>query len=259
MSTHTQFFWPLTNGKVFAAPDNAIIDLAVAYERGLTCAGASMLRREMDAEVNGVGASNGSMWAVAAHFGTTIDYGFDAASHKAKFEASQRQIAEAAKPPKTERQKQLAARKAAPATGSATPAPQALSPWAAAILESEEALLRPDATATLLSIHDGSTMSAARATALLGALPIEAYHFNQPTTEDQMATLNATAAVVRAAEIRHSALNLRGERGDAAALAESKRLASALHSHRAGVDIGAALHAAGADVQAVADIAKRAA
>ena len=168
-----------------------------------------------------------------------------------------------------EQEAKLAARKAPPAAVAAAPAPpvavaappasQALSPWAAAIVESEEAILRPDATATLLEIHSEKTLSVALAGAMLAALPIEHYHFNQPTTEDQMSNLNATAALVRAAELRQSALAMRGQRGDANALAESRRIGVALHNHRsASVGIVDALRSAGADVNAVADLAKRA-
>ncbi len=256
MSTHTQFFWPLTDGRVFAEPDNSIIDLDTALARGLTCASKNMLRIERDREI----AGNNSLAEYLAGQGTTFDYDFDVAPHKAKFEESQRQKAEAAKPPKTERQKALAARKAPPAAIAAPPPSQALSTWAAAIVESEEAILRPDATATLLEIHSENTLSVAMATAMLGALPIEHYNFSQPTTEDQMSTLNATAALVRAAELRQSALTLRGQRGDAAAHDEANKLRVALHNHHsAGVDIVAALQGAGANVASVAELAKRAA
>jgi hypothetical protein len=104
------------------------------------------------------------------------------------------------------------------------------------------------------------------AVAMLAALPIEHYHFNQPTTEDQMTTMNATAAITRAAaaitraaEIRMSALTMRGQRGDANAHAEANKLSVALHNHRsAGVDIVEALQIAGADTAAIAELAKRA-
>jgi hypothetical protein len=217
-----------------------------------------MLKREMAAEIDGAGA-NHLVWAEAAQYGATIDYDFDVKGYQARHEESQRQKAETAKPPKTRRQKELAARKGAPAAVAAPPAPQALSPWAAAIVESEEAILRPDATATLLEIHSEKTLSVALAGAMLAALPIEHYHFNQPTAEDQMSNLNATAALVRAAELRQSALIMRGERGDANALAESRRIGAALNNHRsANVGIVDALRSAGADVNAVADLAKRA-
>ena len=258
MNTHRGFFWPLTNGKVFAEPGNSIIDLEVALTRGLECAGKSMLKRECDQEI----AGNSSLAEYLAGQGATIDYEFDATRYQGKFAELQRRnaVAAAAARPKTERQKALAARKAPPAAVAAPPASRALSPWAVAIVESEEALLRPDATATLLEIHSEKTLSVAMATAMLGALPIEHYHFNQTTTEDQMSNLNASAAIVRAAELRQSALSMRGERGDAAALSESRRIGAALNNHRsAGVGIVDALRNAGADVNAVADRAKRAA
>jgi hypothetical protein len=133
-----------------------------------------------------------------------------------------------------------------PAAARPTPAP--ISAWAAAIVESEEAILRPDATATLIEIHSEKTMSVAMATAMLGALPIEHYH--QTTTEDQMSNTAATAAITRAAEIRMAALAVRGD------VAESKRLANALHSHSMGIDIVTALSNAGVDTNAVATLAK---
>ena len=65
--------------------------------------------------------------------------------------------------------------------------------------------------------------------------------------------------IVRAAELRQSALAMRGQRGDANAHAEANKLSVALHNHRtANVGIVEALHTAGADVNAVADLAKRA-
>ncbi len=72
-------------------------------------------------------------------------------------------------------------------------------------------------------------------------------------------TETATKAIVRAAEIREASLSLRGARGDEKASLESRRLANALSNHRRlGVNIVEALHAAGADVDAVAAIAKTA-
>jgi len=252
------FIWPLTDGRALVE-GRGIMAIDDALRDGHTLAGDSLRRREMAAEVDGAGG-NYRVWAEAAEYGTTIDYDFDVKGCQARFEESQRQKAEAARPPKSERQKALAARKAPPAAVAAPPATQALSPWAAAIVASEEALLRPDATATLLEIHSDKTLSVAMAVAMLGSLPIEHYNFNQPTTEDQMATLNASAALTRAAELRMSALAARGARGDANAHAEANKLSVALHNHRsAGVDIVAALQGAGADVNAVADLAKRAA
>lgn len=252
------FIWPLTNGKAYVEA-RGLMSIDEALSDGHTLAGRSLLKREMAAEVEGVGGSH-SAWVAAAEYGATIDYDFDVKGYQAQFKESQRQKAAAAKQPKTERQIQLAARRAPPAAVAAPPATQALSPWAAAIVASEEALLRPDATATLLEIHSDKTLSVAMAVAMLGSLPIEHYNFNQHTTEDQMATLNASAALTRAAELRMSALAARGARGDANAHAEANRLSVALHNHRsAGVDIVAALQGAGADVNAVADLAKRAA
>ncbi len=251
------FIWPLTNGKAFVE-GRGLMSIDEAVSDGHTIAGRSMLNREMTNEIEGRGCVFNA-WGAAAEYGTTIDYDFDEKGYRARREESQRQKAEVLKSPKTERQKELAARKSGAASVAAPPASQALSPWAAEILRSDEAVLRPDAAATLLEIHTAETLSSVMATTLLGALPIEFYNFNQPTTEDQMSNLNAATALVRAAELRQSALTVRGQRGDANAHAESKRLANALHNHHsAGVGIVEALHNAKADVQSVADLAKRA-
>jgi hypothetical protein len=249
------FIWPLTNGKAFVE-GRGLMSIDEAVSDGHTIAGRSMLNREMTNEIEGRGCVFNA-WGAAAEYGTTIDYDFDEKGYRARREESQRQKAEVLKSPKTVRQKALAARKAPHAAVAAPPTSQALSPWAAAIVESEEAILRPDAAATLLEIHSESTMSAALAVAFLSSLPIEHYSFSQPTPEDQMSTLNASAAITRAAELRMSALTVRGQNGDAAALAESKRLAAGLHNHRTmGTELGAALRASGANITAVAELAK---
>ena len=171
--------------------------------------------------------------------------------------AIERERAASARPTRRPAATVAAVTEPAPAPAAAPPTP--ISAWAAEIIASDKSILRSDATATLLEIHTEKTLSAAMAVAMLGALPIEHYNFDQPTTEDQMATLNASAAIVRAAELRQSALAMRGQRGDANAHAEANKLSVALHNHRtANVGIVEALHTAGADVNAVADLAKRA-
>ena len=128
--------------------------------------------------------------------------------------------------------------------------------WAEEISASDEAQLRPDALAALLEIHSEESISAPLAVAMISALPIEHYHVNQ-TTEDTMTTLNATAALTRAAELRASALAVRG---DAKSLTESKRINAALHQHRSmGVEIVPALRDAGVDLAPIAAAAKSAA
>jgi hypothetical protein len=250
------FIWPLTNGKAFVE-GRGLMAIDEAASDGHTIAGPSLLKREMAAEIEGVGGTYRA-WVAAAEYGTTIDYDFDVKGYQARHEESQRQKAEAAKPPKTGRQKELAARKAPHAAVAAPPAPT--SEWARSITASEAAMLRPDATATLLEIHSENTLSCVMAEAMLAALPIEHYNF-QSTTEDQdaMTTMNATAALVRAAELRQSALTVRGQRGDATAHDEANKLRIALQNHRsANVNIVEAIHAAGADITPVAELARRA-
>jgi len=109
-------------------------------------------------------------------------------------------------------------------------------------------------------MHNASTITAARAVALLAALPIEQTHEQmQREKATRMSEQLATKLMVRAAEIRVAALGVRGAQGDQAAAKEAQRIGLALKHHADGSDIVSALRSAGANLDAIADMARRAA
>lgn len=255
--------FPLTDGRAFVE-GRGIMSLEAALADGHTLANGHILGQERNAEIEGWGADNRA-WAHAAAAGVTLNYDFDASGYLAQHKEAKRQTAAAlaASKPKTDRQRELMEKRDAAAANKLNVDPNnapadaaAQSEWAAAIVESEEAQLRPDAAATLLEIHSEETISVSLAVAMLGSLPIEHYH-TTTNPEDQMSNHNATAALVRASELRASALAVRG---DAKSLTESKRINAALHQHRSmGAEIVPALRDAGVDIAPIAAAAKSAA
>ncbi|PWB89861.1 hypothetical protein C5688_13560 [Methylocystis sp. MitZ-2018] len=139
---------------------------------------------------------------------------------------------------------------------------QTLSPYESALLNLDEARVRPQAARVLLEMHsDESSLPIHQAAAILAALPFETRQSIEVplsyshTAEDAA----AHALLVRVTELRQQALSMRAARyGDANAKAEARKLSAALQDHRSsGANIVAALNAMGADMCPIADQARR--
>lgn len=141
---------------------------------------------------------------------------------------------------------------------------QTLSPYESALLNLDEARVRPQAARLLVEMHsDESSLPIHQAAALLAALPFETRQsIEVPLSYSHNAEdAAAHALLVRVTELRQQALSMRAAcHGDSNAKAQARKLSAALQDHRSsGTNIVAALNAAGADVAPIADQAQRAA
>jgi hypothetical protein len=139
---------------------------------------------------------------------------------------------------------------------------QTLTAYEAALLNLDEARVRPQAARVLLEMHSNeSSLPVHQAAALLAALPFETRQsIEVPLSYSHNAEdAAAHALLVRVTELRQQALSMRAARyGDANAKAESRKLSAALQDHRSsGANIVAALNSRGADMGPIADQARR--
>jgi hypothetical protein len=137
-----------------------------------------------------------------------------------------------------------------------------LSPYESALLDLDEARVRPQAARLLLEMHnDESSLPIHQAAAILAALPFETRQpIEVPLSNSHIAEdAAAHALLVRVTELRQQALSMRAARyGDANAKAEACKLSAALQDHRSsGANILAALNSRGADMGPIADQARR--
>jgi len=226
------FYWPLASGNVYLEQKCSVVTLDAAQASGARCASRAMLktlsRRGDLAPIN----------TTVAKLGERIAYNFESA-------------------PAFKRSEGVVKRPLPSGRAPTEPAPQ-LSTWAAAILASDEALLRPDAAAMLLSTQSEATISTAKALALLGALPVETYH-NQLNNQDDKMSMDATEkAMIRTCEHMVASLSLRGDHGDTKAKNEATRIQNALSAfHNRSTPLVEALRYYRANVDEIAAATKR--